>query len=101
MGMDIHNSAHNIYFQSLADVGIVGLAALLFVICIMPLRLLFYENYINEEGRLVWFIILISYAIFGLSESWTLRSPAVAVFLVYVIVTFSHMHLFSKENVKI
>lgn len=101
VGMDIHNSAHNIYFQSLADLGIVGLAALLFVICIMPLRLLFYENYINEEGRLVWFIILISYAIFGLSESWTLRSPAVAVFLVYVIVTFSHMHLFSKGNVKI
>lgn len=101
VGMDIHNSAHNIYFQSLADVGIVGLAALLFVICIMPLRLLFYENYINEEGRLVWFIILISYAIFGLSESWTLRSPAVAVFLVYVIVTFSHIHLFYKENVKI
>lgn len=101
MGMDIHNSSHNIYFQSLADLGIVGLAALLFVIIIMPLRLLFYEKYINEEGRLVWFIILISYAIFGISESWTLRSPAVAVFLVYVIVTFSHMHLFSKENVKI
>ena len=101
VGMNIHNSAHNIYFQSLADLGVVGLAALLFVICIMPLRLLFYENYINEEGRLVWFIILISYAIFGLSESWTLRSPAVAVFLVYVIVTFSHMHLISKENVKI
>ena len=101
VGMDVHNSAHNIYFQSLADLGVVGLAALLFVIFIMPLRLLFYEDYINEEGRLLWFIILISYAIFGLSESWTLRSPAVAVFLVYVIVTFSHMHLFSKKNVNI
>lgn len=100
VGMDIHNSAHNIYFQSLADLGIVGLAALLFVVVIMPLRLLLYKEYDTEEGRLIWLIILISYAIFGFSESWTLRSPAVAVFLVYVIVAFSHMHISSKRMVK-
>lgn len=101
VGMDVHNSTHNIYFQSLADLGIVGLAALLFVTVIMPLRLLLYKKYNNEEeGRLVWFIIFISYAIFGLSESWILRSPAVAVFLVYVVVVFSHMNIISRESVK-
>ncbi|MBT8133138.1 MAG: O-antigen ligase family protein [Gammaproteobacteria bacterium] len=98
-GIAVHNSVHNIYLQSLADLGIVGLAALLFVIIIMPLRLLFYEEYKNEEeGRLVWFMILTSYAIFGLSESWTLRSPAISVFLVYLTVVAAHLKITASKN---
>jgi len=98
IGMDVHNSAHNIYIQALVDLGVVGLAALLFVVLIMPLRLFFDGNDINKEGRLVGFITVISFAVFGLSESWTLRLPAISVFLVYIIVIASHMYIVVTKN---
>ena len=39
IGMDVHNSAHNISFQALVGSGVVGLMALLFVVLIMPLKI--------------------------------------------------------------
>ncbi len=98
IGMDVHNSTHNIYFQALVDLGIVGLAALLFVVLIMPLRLILYGDNINTEGRLVGFITVISFAVFGLSESWTLRLSSISVFLVYVIVIATHIHIFFSKD---
>lgn len=96
IGMDVHNSAHNIYIQALVDLGVVGLAALLFVVLIMPLMLFFNRN--DKEGCLVGFITVVSFAVFGLSESWTLRLPAVSVFLVYIIIIASHMHIVDTKN---
>lgn len=101
IGMDVHNSTHNIYFQALVDLGLVGLAALLFVVLIMPLRLIINGDNINAEGRLVGFITVISFAVFGLSESWTLRLPAISVFLVYVIVIASHIRIVVCNNRKL
>ena len=87
------NSTHNIYFQALVDLGVVGLFALLFVVLIMPLRLLSSGGYIDKEGRLVGFITVLSFSVFGLSESWTLRLSAISIFLVYITVAVSHMHV--------
>lgn len=99
-GMDIHNSTHNIYIQALVDLGVVGLAALLFAIFIAPLRLFFGGNEINREGRLIGFVVVISYAVFGLSESWTLRSPAVSVYLVYLVIITSHIRIASLKKAR-
>ena len=101
IGMDVHNSTHNIYFQALVDLGLVGLVALLFVILIMPLRLIFNVDNISVEGRLVGFITVISFAVFGLSESWTLRLSSISIFLVYMIVITSHIHIVSYKDIKL
>ena len=97
-GMDIHNSAHNIYIQALVGSGIVGLLALVFAIIIMPLKLLFNESNFNKEGSMAGFVTIISFAVYGISESWTLRLPAISIFHVYIIVIISHMQISSSNN---
>jgi len=97
-GMDVHNSVHNIYVQALVGSGLVGLLALIFVVLIAPFRLFFDRVNNNEEGRLAGFIFIISFAIYGLSESWTLRLPAISIFLVYIIIIASHLRIDGSQN---
>jgi O-antigen ligase len=96
VGMDVHNSVHNIFFQALVDSGIVGLMALLFAVIIMPLKV-FLGNP-DKEGRLVGIITVVSFAVFGMSESWTLRSSSISMFLVYIVVITSHMHVVQSKK---
>ena len=98
VGMDVHNSVHNIYFQALVGSGLLGLIALLFVVLIMPLKIFFDKNSYSKEGRLAGFMTVLSFAVFGFSESWTLRSSVVSIFLVYIIVIASHMHIVCLQN---
>ena len=93
LGMDIHNSVHNIYIQALVGSGMLGILALLFMLLIAPLRLLFDRVKTREEGRLVGIITIITFTIYGLTESWTLRLPAISIFLVYLIVAASHLRV--------
>lgn len=95
--MVVHNSVHNIYIQALAGSGLIGLLALILVLLIMPLRLFFDSENSDDEGRLAGFIIIVSFAVYGLSESWTLRLSAVSVFLVYIIVVAAHMRMAVSE----
>lgn len=97
-GMDIHNSVHNIYIQALVGSGIVGLIALILVVLIMPLKIFFNKEQHDGDGSLAGFITVVSFAVFGISESWTLRLPVVSVFLVYLIVIASHLRLVNSKN---
>jgi O-antigen ligase len=97
-GMDVHNSVHNIYIQALVGSGLIGLLALILVVLIIPLRLFFDRVNQNEEGRLTGFIIIISFAIYGLSESWTLRLPAISIFLIYITIIASHLRILGSQN---
>jgi len=90
-GMDVHNSVHNIYIQALVGSGLIGLLALILVLLIAPLRLFFDQVNKDEAGRLAGIITIISFAIYGLSESWTLRLPAISIFLVYIVIIASHL----------
>lgn len=99
-GMELHNSVHNIYIQALVGSGIVGLIALILVVLIMPLKIFFNKEQHDGDGSLAGFITVVSFAIFGFSESWTLRLSAVSVFLVYLIVIASHLRIInSKSNI--
>jgi O-antigen ligase len=98
LGMDVHNSVHNIYIQALVGSGLIGLVALLLAVLIIPLRLFLGHGYQNQEGRLAGFIVIISFAIYGLSESWTLRLPAISIFLVYISIIASHLRIIGSQN---
>ena len=97
-GMDVHNSVHNIYIQALVGSGLIGLFALIFVVLVAPLRLFFDQANQDEEGRVAGFIIIISFAVYGLSESWTLRLPAISIFLVYIVIIASHLKTVGSQK---
>ncbi len=94
-GMEVHNSVHNIYFQALAGSGVTGLAALLFTVILLPLFVFSRGVHIDRSAAYAGFILVLSYAVFGLTESWTLRLPAVSVYLVYLLVLVSHLYVSS------
>jgi len=97
-GMDVHNSVHNIYIQALVGSGLSGLLALIFVLLVAPFRLFFDHINKDEAGRLAGIITIISFAIYGFSESWTLRLPVVSIFLVYTVIIATHMHIDVLKN---
>lgn len=98
VGMDVHNSVHNIYLQALVGSGVVGFIALLLVLIIMPVRLFLDKNRFNKEGCIAGLITVISFSIYGLSESWTLRLATVSVFLVYIVVIAAHVHIHGNHS---
>ncbi|MDT8282892.1 MAG: O-antigen ligase family protein, partial [Gammaproteobacteria bacterium] len=88
-GMDVHNSAHSMYFQSIADTGSVGIVILLFSLLFMPLKLLFNSIKQHQTMALSGIVLILLFATVGLSASWTLRLPTVSVYIVYMLAIVS------------
>ncbi|MCW8922208.1 MAG: O-antigen ligase family protein [Gammaproteobacteria bacterium] len=84
--IELHASVHNIYFQALATTGTVGFLMLFFALVIQPLRI-FYQASRDEftPAQLGGLVVIVAYAVFGLTESWMLRAPVVSIYLVYLI----------------
>lgn len=97
IGMDVHGSVHNIYIQALVGSGIIGLFALLLVL-VMPLVVIFSKNSCEKSAKLTGLIIIVSFAVFGVSESWVLRLSIISVFLVYVITVVAHLGVVSNKD---
>ena len=91
VGMDVHASTHNIYMQALVNAGLFGLLTMLFALFIMPLKIVMSSRNEQSTKSLVGLIMILSFSIFGLSESWTLRLPSVSVFIIFCIVIVSHI----------
>lgn len=89
-GVYVHDSVHNIYLQALTSTGIVGLLVFISVFIIFPLLYLYR---VNDSGRqlekLSGLVLIISVLIFGLTESWTFRSPFIAIYVIYLVVIFT------------
>jgi O-antigen ligase len=84
--IDVHASVHNIYLQALATTGTVGFLILCFALLIQPARV-FYRASPGRltPAKLAGLMVIVAYAVFGLTESWILRAPAVSMFLIYLI----------------
>ena len=98
IGMDVHNSVHNIYIQALVGAGILGLVAMLLAVIVMPMIVLLNRHITDREGRLAGIIIIVSFAIYGFSESWTLRLSAISIFLVFIVVIVSHLSIVRSQK---
>jgi len=89
-GVHVHNSVHNIYLQALASTGIIGLLVFIPVFIIFPLFFLYRVQDSNRQlERLSGLILIVAVSIFGLTESWTLRSPFIAIYVIYLVVIFT------------
>lgn len=97
VGMDVHNSVHNIYIQALVGAGLVGLVALMAVL-LVPIKMFIAKYSVDKGASLAGIVAVVSFMIFGLSESWILRLSIVSVFLVYITVISSHLYLADRMN---
>jgi O-antigen ligase len=89
-GVFVHSSVHNIYLQALVSTGIVGL--LVFILALIVFPMIFLQRAKPGGGqleRLSGLVLIVSVLIFGLTESWTLRSPFIAIFVIYLVVIFA------------
>ncbi len=89
-GVFVHDSVHNIYLQALASTGIVGLLVFIPVFIVIPLLFLQrVKHCCGQTERLSGLVLIVSVSIFGLTESWTLRSPFIAIYVIYLVVIFA------------
>ena len=86
-----YSHAHNIYFDTLATLGLFGLIVLVIALFIIPWKLFIY---FWRESDAPWIrfyalsglLTITSYAIFGLSEGWLTRNPFINPYIIYLIV---------------
>ncbi|MDH5299868.1 MAG: O-antigen ligase family protein [Gammaproteobacteria bacterium] len=84
-----YEHAHSIYFDALATTGMLGVAALLIGVFILPASLL---SGLKDAEKL-WLIaasmVLVAFAVFGLTEGWLSRSAMVKGGLLFLLMCFS------------
>jgi O-antigen ligase len=91
---EVFGHAHSIYFDTLAVSGLVGLFALLIFVLLIPF-LMFRSLWIKEDDPWVRFyalsgmVVIIAFAVFGLTESWLSRNAFVRTYLMSILVFMS------------
>lgn len=91
-GMDVHISIHSIYFQSLFNAGTIGFLALIFGIIYVPLKTMLAPGGQAKDVSLSGIITILLFAIIGLSMSWTIRSPIIAVYILFLLTIVSGIY---------
>ncbi len=84
--VEVQGSAYNIFVQALVGTGLFGLIAICYAMVIAPLRLFCAGRGLFTMLGMMGAVVAVSYSVFGLSESWILRAPAVSVYINYIIV---------------
>lgn len=89
--MPSYGHAHSIYFHALATTGIVGFAAMLTALFVLP-GLRFYRSWrtANEPWlrfyTLSGLLVILAFAVFGIAETWFARMPFVNMYAMFVLV---------------
>lgn len=85
---DGYKSAHNIFFEWLALFGIIGFLVLMVSVFLLPLKFFFQTIKNNPEkswAGLVGIWIILSSMVFGLTETWIVRSAPNGVYMFFVL----------------
>ncbi|MDH5232723.1 MAG: O-antigen ligase family protein [Gammaproteobacteria bacterium] len=87
--------AHNIYLNALATTGILGFASLVVGVFIYPVNAMLRSNSYALKQSLSSFVfcssvlVIVGFAIFGMTEGWLDRNPFVRIYLLFLLVLFS------------
>ena len=87
----VFTHAHSIYMEFLATTGLLGLLVMLVCVLVLPLLLMIdrYRHAKSARSRnaaLLGGVLIVSFAIFGLTEAWTARSPMMSTYVVMLAV---------------
>lgn len=92
-------SSHNVYFQTLATTGLIGFLAFIMATIIMPLRFLSGSTDRINSKKLAGVIVIVSFAVFGLTWSWIMRAPFIAIYLIYISVIMSSLKINDEKGI--
>jgi O-antigen ligase len=81
----VYGSTHNIFVQAMVGTGVAGFLAMGFGLVIAPLLLFYRNRACHKPYATMGMLMIASYIIFGLSESWILRAPVISIYITYVI----------------
>ncbi len=95
----IFGDSHNVYFQTLATTGLIGFLAFIMATIIMPLRFLSGSRDRINSKKLAGVIVIVSFAVFGLTWSWIMRSPFIAIYLIYISVLMSSLKINDEKGI--
>lgn len=87
--IEVHDSPHNIYLHVLVSTGILGFVVFVAVFIVLPLIYLYKTgSESNQLERLSGVVLIVAVMIFGLTETWILRAPFIAIFAIYLVALF-------------
>lgn len=87
----VFSHAHSIYLEFLTTTGLIGLLVMVGSILVLPLILMI-DRYrhaktaISRNAALAGGVLVVSFAVFGLTEAWTARSPMMSTYAVMLAV---------------
>jgi len=98
-----HSHAHNIFFESLATMGLLGMLSMIFALIIMPWSIFWSawkgaRNIATRRAAVSGMLVVFCFTVFGLSESWISRSPFIIVYCVSVFVFLSAIAAHKKPS---
>ena len=93
----VYGSTHNIFVQAMVGTGVAGFLALGFGLVLAPLLLFYQRRNRQKEYAAMGVLVIASYIVFGLSESWILRAPVISIYITYVI-TISAILMHNKTG---
>ena len=101
-----YGHAHSIYFNTLATTGLIGFVGLIFFVFWLPFKF-FLRIWSNANSNHLKFyslagvVLITSFMVFGLTESWLSRNPLVKTYLIIMVLLISSIVTTSKpENLK-
>lgn len=95
--------AHSIYFNILATTGLLGFFGLIFFVFLLPFKFFLktWRNATSDELRfysLSGIVLITSFMVFGLTESWLSRNPLVRTYLIMMVLLISSIMSCSKRD---
>lgn len=95
--------AHNIFFDTLATMGSLGLLVFMMTFFVLPAQILFRIGVAREKKTSDFPVIaglasLLCFGVFGLTEGWVARSPMLTVYLFCVVVFLTSANLAGRGN---
>lgn len=99
VGMPLHSTTHNMYFQALVNTGAVGFLLTMFFLYLVPLKIFMRQNVAFEAASYSGFMFIAFFSVIGLSMSWTMRLPTVSVYIVYLFVLVSSATVTNEKHV--
>lgn len=98
-----YGHAHSIYFNTLATAGLLGFLGLIFFVFWLPFKffLRIWRNADSAELRfysLAGIVLMTSFMVFGLTESWLTRNPMVRTYLIIMVLLISSIMSSPKRD---
>ncbi|MBD1401016.1 O-antigen ligase family protein [Pelovirga terrestris] len=95
--------AHNIFLDTLATMGTLGLLVFMMTLFVLPAQILFRIGVAREKKTSDFPVIaglasLLCFGVFGLTEGWVARSPMLTVYLFCLVVFLTSAKLAGRGN---